>query len=108
MTRACPYCEASGLAAADDAQPGVRHTGWVAERTPEVKRYAPVGLLLGTRNYECSVPYFEVGGRFRTVCQEQVRDSLGMGSFACRIEAEDSVIAEASLAVFETPDDSDE
>ena len=68
----------------------------------------PVGLLLGTRNYECSVPYFEVGGRFRTICQEQVRDSQGMGSFTCRIEAKDIVIAEASLAVFETPDDSNE
>lgn len=68
----------------------------------------PVGLLLGTRNYECSVPYFEVGGRFRTFCQEQVRDSQGMGSFRCRIAAQDTVIAEASLAVFETPDNSDE
>jgi predicted hotdog family 3-hydroxylacyl-ACP dehydratase len=68
----------------------------------------PVGLLLGTRNYACSVPYFEVGGKFRTVCQEQVRDSQGMGSFACRIEAEHGVIAEASLAVFETPGDADE
>ncbi|MDJ0812342.1 MAG: hypothetical protein QNJ23_01325 [Woeseiaceae bacterium] len=68
----------------------------------------PLGMLLGTRNYQCSVPYFEVGGKFRTVCQELVRDSQGMGSFACRIEAQDVVIAEANLAVFETPDDSDE
>ena len=67
----------------------------------------PLGLLLGTRNYECSVPYFAVGGHFRSVCTEQVRDSQGMGSFACRIEAEGKTIAEASLAVFETPDESE-
>ena len=68
----------------------------------------PLGLLLGTRNYECRVPYFEVGGHFKAVCEELVRDSQGMGSFACRIEAEGSIIAEANLAVFETPEETDE
>ncbi len=68
----------------------------------------PLGLLLGTRNYECRVPYFEVGGRFKAGCQELVRDSQGMGSFACRIEAAGTIIAEANLAVFETPEETDE
>ena len=68
----------------------------------------PLGLLLGTRNFECSVPYFEVGGEFRAVCQELIRDSQGMGSFACRIEKQGTTIAKANLAVFETPEDSDE
>ena len=68
----------------------------------------PLGLLLGTRNYECRVPYFEVGGHFKAACEELVRDSQGMGSFACRIEKEGAVIAEASLAVFETPEETDE
>ncbi len=68
----------------------------------------PLGLLLGTRNYQCTVPYFEVGGRFKAACEELVRDSQGMGSFACRIEKEGAVIAEANLAVFETPEETDE
>lgn len=68
----------------------------------------PLGLLLGTRNYECAVPYFEVGDRFRAACEELVRDSQGMGSFACRIESEGTVIAKANLAVFETPEETDE
>ncbi len=68
----------------------------------------PLGLLLGTRNFECRVPYFEVGGRFRAACQELVRDSQGMGSFGCRIEHEGTVIAEANLAVFETPEETNE
>jgi predicted hotdog family 3-hydroxylacyl-ACP dehydratase len=68
----------------------------------------PLGLLLGTRNYECLVPYFGVGGRYKAACEELVRDSQGMGSFACRIEAEGTIIAKANLAVFETPEETDE
>ena len=68
----------------------------------------PLGLLLGTRNYECEVPYFEVGGRFTAACEELVRDSQGMGSFACRIEMNGTIIAKANLAVFETPEATDE
>lgn len=68
----------------------------------------PLGLLLGTRNYECAVPYFGVGDRFKAACEELVRDSQGMGSFACRIESEGAVIAKANLAVFETPEETDE
>ena len=68
----------------------------------------PLGLLLGTRNYECQVAYFEVGGRFSATCEELVRDSQGMGSFACRIETNGTVIAKANLAVFETPEETDE
>jgi predicted hotdog family 3-hydroxylacyl-ACP dehydratase len=64
----------------------------------------PLGLLLGTRSYECVIPYFEVGQRYASRCEEVVRDSQGMGSFACRLEANGAIIAEANLAVFETPE----
>ena len=65
----------------------------------------PLGLLLGTRDYTCSIPYFEVGKLYRASCQELVRDSQGMGSFSCRIESEGTCVAEARLAVFETPEE---
>jgi predicted hotdog family 3-hydroxylacyl-ACP dehydratase len=39
------------------------------------------------------------------VCQELVRDAQGMGSFSCRIESEGTCVAEARLAVFETPEE---
>jgi predicted hotdog family 3-hydroxylacyl-ACP dehydratase len=65
----------------------------------------PLGLLLGTRDFSCSIPYFEVGRKYRTECHELVRDSQGMGSFACSITADGEVIAEANLAVFETPEE---
>lgn len=65
----------------------------------------PLGLLLGTRDYTCSIPYFEVGKLYRASCQELVRDSQGMGSFSCRIDTEDKCVAKARLAVFETPEE---
>lgn len=65
----------------------------------------PLGLLLGTRNYECSIPYFEVGQSYTSRCHELVRDSQGMGSFSCRLASNRAIIAEANLAVFETPDE---
>jgi predicted hotdog family 3-hydroxylacyl-ACP dehydratase len=63
----------------------------------------PHGFLLGTRRYKCAVSYFEVGASYRTTCQEHVRDTQGLGSFACRILLDGSSIAEANLAVLERP-----
>ncbi len=66
----------------------------------------PLGLLLGTRSYECSIPCFEVGQRYESKCREIVRDSQGMGSFSCCLMSKGAIIAEANLAVFETPEES--
>ena len=61
----------------------------------------PVGFLLGTRHYSCSVPYFETGTTFEAACEELVRDSQGMGSFSCSISVGGEVLAQANLAVLE-------
>ena len=63
----------------------------------------PVGFLLGTRYYECRTAYFEPGKRYRSTCRELVRDSQGMGSFACQILVDEDIIAQANLAVLERP-----
>ena len=63
----------------------------------------PHGFLLGTRHYRCAVSYFEEGAIYRTTCRERVRDTQGMGSFACRILLHGRSIAEANLAVLERP-----
>lgn len=65
----------------------------------------PHGYLLGTRHYECSVSYFDSGVAYQVTCRELVRDTQGMGSFACRIQLDGSSIAEANLAVLEIPQD---
>jgi len=63
----------------------------------------PIGYLLGTRHYKCSVDYFDLGITYQTTCQELVRDSQGMGSFACQILLDGTSIAAANLAVLERP-----
>lgn len=63
----------------------------------------PVGYLLGTRHYRCSATWFDLGATYQSTCQELIRDSQGMGSFACRILADGESIAEANLAVLERP-----
>jgi len=63
----------------------------------------PLGYLLGTRHYKCSRTWFETGVTYQATCRELVRDSMGMGSFACRILLDGESIAEANLAVLEQP-----
>ncbi len=63
----------------------------------------PFGMLLGARHYKCTVAFFEPGVTYQATCQELVRDSQGMGSFACRILSDGNCIAEANLAVLERP-----
>lgn len=63
----------------------------------------PLGFLLGTRHYECSVSHFKPGVTYQATCQELIRDSQGMGSFACNIVSDGASIAKANLAVLERP-----
>lgn len=61
----------------------------------------PLGYLLGTRHFRCSVEYFAVGANYLASCEELVRDNQGMGSFACRIQQDGRELASANLAVLE-------
>lgn len=63
----------------------------------------PLGFLLGTRHYQCSVSHFEPGITYLSTCAELVRDSQGMGSFSCHILRQGASIAEANLTVLERP-----
>ena len=63
----------------------------------------PLGFLLGTRYFQSSISHFEPGRTYVAECKELVRDSQGMGSFACKMRANDVCIASANLAVLEQP-----
>jgi len=63
----------------------------------------PMGYLLGTRHFRCSIDYLEAGATYRASCEELIRDDQGMGSFACRIERDGEHLASANLAVLEQP-----
>ena len=64
----------------------------------------PVGFLLGTRRYECTVPHFEPGLSLQIQAQREVMGDNGLGVFACRILAGDEELARAHVSVFEPPD----
>ena len=65
----------------------------------------PLGFLLGTRHFQCSTAYFDPDRTYLAECQELVRDSQGMGSFACRISLDGQPVASANLAVLEQHQD---
>jgi predicted hotdog family 3-hydroxylacyl-ACP dehydratase len=63
----------------------------------------PQGFLLGTRHFRCSASHFEPGRTYLAECRELVRDSQGMGSFACEIRLDGAYVASANIAVLEQP-----
>ena len=61
----------------------------------------PLGLLLGTRHYQSTIPYFELDLTYRVVCRELIRNAEGMGSYDCQIMHRDRNVAKGRLAVLE-------
>jgi predicted hotdog family 3-hydroxylacyl-ACP dehydratase len=70
----------------------------------------PLGFLLGSRRYACTVPVFASGWRLRVEARRELMGDNGLGVFACRIvregenEAEELELASANVSVFEPPD----
>lgn len=62
-----------------------------------------LGLLVGTRKYECAKSSFALGKLTVTVKREFQADN-GLGQFACTIQNTIEVLARASITVFEPPD----
>lgn len=63
----------------------------------------PQGLLLGTRHYRSTVPYFIQGETYQVKCQQLAVNVDGMASFDCCILKEHEVIAEGRISVLEKP-----
>ncbi len=63
-----------------------------------------IGLLLGTRSYECSREVFAEGQRLIVRAELLVRDNEGVGVFACELGDGDTVWARADIKAFQ-PDD---
>jgi predicted hotdog family 3-hydroxylacyl-ACP dehydratase len=61
------------------------------------------GFLLGTRSYRANVDAFPPGATLRVEAVRTFHDDDGMGSFSCRVSADDAH-AEARLTVFSPPD----
>jgi predicted hotdog family 3-hydroxylacyl-ACP dehydratase len=69
-------------------------------------RPAPIGLLLGVRSYETSVPEFRAGDALAVEVIESSQDEEGRAVFDCRIRQAARVLASGTLTVFQPVDDS--
>lgn len=78
--------------------------GWRASLKGEPPR---IGLLLGSRRYECSRPLFVVGDTLRIEARQVLWSENGLAQFDCRIRIDGDEVATAALTVFE-PRDSDD
>lgn len=61
----------------------------------------PQGMLLGTRSYSCSVPYFVLGTIYQVKCERLISNPDGMSSFQCAIFSDSQVIVEARISVLQ-------
>ena len=64
-----------------------------------------LGFLLGTRKYECKVPFFEAGWTLRVRAEKEFIDPSGLSAVKCSIRragaAADDVLVEATVTVFQ-------
>lgn len=63
-----------------------------------------IGLLLGTRRYACTRPYFAEGERLTVRADQLVRDASGVAAFSCTLKSGDELLAKAEIKAFQ-PDD---
>lgn len=64
----------------------------------------PLGFLLGTRRYACTLAHFPPGMALTIEARCELMGENGLGAFACRILSGEEVLAEALISVFEPPD----
>ncbi len=86
------------------AQAIAAHAGWLARRRGDAVR---VGFLLGSRKYEAAVPAFAVGSVLQVHAHRVLQGDNGLGAFECRIEHDGTVVATATVTVFQ-PDNVNE
>jgi len=76
---------------------------WTGLRSRKQSRTPQIGLLLGTRNYQCLVDLFDFRDQL-TVEAKVVFLEDEMGVFDCRISKHGQLLASASLSLFQPVD----
>lgn len=76
-------------------------TGAQAQRK---KDPTPMGYLLGTRKYNCTIPWFKNGDTLTVSCEEELFDSNGLGAYNCSI-TRDEIVSNCRLTVYQKPDE---
>ncbi|HUS24285.1 MAG TPA: 3-hydroxylacyl-ACP dehydratase [Candidatus Binatia bacterium] len=77
---------------------------WAGIQRLEAGQPVIIGLLLGTRAYEFSCEYFTEGQQLAVEVEMLVRDSTGVGAFACVLRDDTGVLARGDVKAYQ-PDD---
>ena len=80
------------------AQTVAAHAGFLAHLENEPVR---IGFLLGTRHYQCQTNIFPFGATLQIQVERQYLTEDGLGSYQCRIFAQDQELARAILTVYQ-------
>jgi predicted hotdog family 3-hydroxylacyl-ACP dehydratase len=80
------------------AQAIAAHAGHLAHLRGEP---VTIGFLLGSRRYDCARPAFAVGSVLRVHVRCLLLADNGLGSYECRIEDDNDVVANATVSVFQ-------
>jgi predicted hotdog family 3-hydroxylacyl-ACP dehydratase len=63
-----------------------------------------IGLLLGSRSYQCSTEWFALGATLRIRADLLMRDENDLVAFACTIQENDRVLARGDLKAYRPKD----
>ena len=63
-----------------------------------------LGFLLGTRRYECNQTLFLLGSVLQVHVRRMLQNENGLGSFECRIDDLQTLLATATITVFQPAD----
>jgi predicted hotdog family 3-hydroxylacyl-ACP dehydratase len=64
-----------------------------------------LGVLLGTRRYEATQPFFPLAEEITVVIEEKMQDPSGFGAFdGVLLSASQVILASATVKVFRPPD----
>ncbi|HVC28822.1 MAG TPA: hypothetical protein VNF48_04660 [Gammaproteobacteria bacterium] len=80
------------------AQAIAAHAGLKGRRSHQPPR---IGMLLGTRRYQSTTPYFHEGERLEILAEQEYGDAGGIAACACTILCDGKTLAQATLIIIE-------
>ncbi|MDE2091757.1 MAG: hypothetical protein KGJ08_07650 [Gammaproteobacteria bacterium] len=80
------------------AQAIAAHAGLKGRRSNKPPR---IGMLLGTRRYQSTTPYFHEGERLEILAEREYGDAGGIAACACTILCDRKTLAQATLIIVE-------
>ena len=77
---------------------------WAGARAQREARSAPLGFLLGTRRLDLHCASLAAGTRLLVKARREMIADNGLGVFECEVRANDALVANALVSVYEPED----